>query len=386
MVAHLSKIKLIMKKYLFSILLQIPLLVFAQNQLRLKGEIKNFAANKSIYLIHIANQQEKLDSAKVLNGKFEFKIDIASPSIAILLLDHTGKDLIDKQSPKDIYRFFITPGEATLTASDSIANSIVVGLPIFKENDDFKRSTSSVEQKLIALNVEYSTLSPEKRDNQEIRQGFQDKYQTLLDDRQKAIAAFISSNPNSYISLYSLSSDLAKEEMNIELVENAYQNLSEGLKNNVLGRSIFERLNLAKKTSIGVLSTDFEEKTAEQIAIKLSNFKGQYVLIDFWASWCGPCRQENPNVVNAYEAFKDKNFTILGISTDESEEKWIKAVKADGLVWTQIRDRTTNIAQTYGINAIPKNFLIDPEGKIIAKNLRGPQLMETLDAILNKKK
>ena len=133
------------------------------------------------------------------------------------------------------------------------------------------------------------------------------------------------------------------------------------------------------------MAPEFEEKTAEQIAIKLSSFKGQYVLVDFWASWCGPCRQENPNVVEAYEAFKDKNFTVLGVSIDDREDLWTKAVNADGLVWTQLLDRTKSIAQLYGINAIPKNFLVNPEGKIVAKNLRGSALMKTLNEIINTK-
>lgn len=375
-----------MKKYFIYILLQIPLFVFAQNTFSLKGEIKNLSSDKNIYLIHLENQQEKLDSAKLNNGKFEFKINLANPSIAILLLDHSGKDLTDKKSQKDIYRFFIAQGDATLTASDSVANAQVSGLNIFKENEEFVKITQAVEQQLVALNTEFNLLTPEKRKNQEITQVFQDRYLALMQDRQQAIASFIASYPNSYVSLYALNTDLAKEDMDVKLVEESYQKLSDDLKKDALSIAISSKLELAKRTAIGVFATDFEEKTAEQIAIKLSSFKGQYVLIDFWASWCGPCRQENPNVVQAYETFKDKNFTILGISIDEREDLWVKAVKSDGLMWTQVLDRNSKIARIYGVNSIPKNFLVDPEGKIIAKNLRGPALLSKLNEVLNKKK
>lgn len=116
--------------------------------------------------------------------------------------------------------------------------------------------------------------------------------------------------------------------------------------------------------------------------VKLSSFRGKYVLIDFWASWCGPCRGENPNVVKAYNQFKDKNFTILGVSLDEDKGKWLQAIKADKLTWPHVSDLkgwTSAAAQAYGVNSIPANFLVDPEGKIIASNLRGGQLISTLN-------
>jgi len=375
-----------MKKIIFYILLQIPVFVFAQANFSLKGEIKNLTSTKNIYLIRLVNQKEELDSTKVTNGKFEFNIKNASPSIAILLLDHSGNALKEKNGSKDIYRFFIEPGLATLMASDSIANAQVKGLNIFKDHDDFLNITQFSDKQLGALNAEFAALPNEKRGNAEVIMGFQNRYLALMADRAKSIAGFIAAHPNSYISIYALNNDLATDNMDVDLVEKTYQNLSAELQQNSLAKIILSKLDLSKRTNIGVLAPDFEEKTAEQIAIKLSSFKGQYVLVDFWASWCGPCRQENPNVVEAYEAFKDKNFTILGVSIDDREDLWIKAVKADGLIWTQLLDRGKSIAQLYGINAIPKNFLVDPQGKIVAKNLRGPALMKTLSEILDSKK
>lgn len=120
--------------------------------------------------------------------------------------------------------------------------------------------------------------------------------------------------------------------------------------------------------------------------ITLSSFRGKYVLIDFWASWCGPCRQENPNVVRAYNAYKNKNFTILGVSLDEDKDKWLQAIKKDNLTWTHISDLKgwqSVAARDYQVNGIPANFLVDPNGNIIASNLRGEELSAKLDEVLN---
>lgn len=375
-----------MKKIFLSLLLQIPVLVFAQNTFSLKGQFTNLPASKTIYLIHVEDQGEKLDSAKVTNGKFEFNISLASPTLAILLLDHTGTDLTSRNSPKDFYRFFIEAGNATLSTTDSISKAKLNGLEIFNVHQQLLSSSAPIEEQLVALNKEFLSYPEDKRRDPKFTKGFQDRYEALLAQRKEAIAAFILKNPSSYVSLYSLNGDLATEDMSVDLVERTYNVLSDDLKKTALANAILTKLNLAKRTSIGVQAADFEAKTPEQIPIKLSNFKGQYVLIDFWASWCGPCRQENPNVVAAYETFKDKNFTVLGVSIDEKEDAWVKAVKQDGLVWTQLLDRTSEIANMYGINAIPKNFLVDPSGKIIAKNLRGAELMNTLQEVLGKKK
>src|SRR5690606_31430035 len=122
--------------------------------------------------------------------------------------------------------------------------------------------------------------------------------------------------------------------------------------------------------------------------VKLSDHKGKYLLVDFWASWCGPCRRENPNLVKAWQKYKDKGFDVFGVSLDRKKENWVKAIKDDQLTWTQVSDLkfwNSEAAKLYGVRAIPSNVLLSPDGTIIAKNLTGEALHSKLEQLLGSK-
>jgi peroxiredoxin len=140
-----------------------------------------------------------------------------------------------------------------------------------------------------------------------------------------------------------------------------------------------------KLLGYGQLAPGFTQNDTEGKPVSLSSFKGRYVLIDFWASWCGPCRQENPNVVRAFEKYKAKNFTVLGVSLDRDRQKWVQAIAADQLYWTQVSDLgfwNNAAAKLYRVSSIPQNYLLDPDGRIIGKNLRGEELNAFLEKTL----
>lgn len=182
-----------------------------------------------------------------------------------------------------------------------------------------------------------------------------------------------------------------------QFLESFVQSLPSRFPDSKLGADFTEKYNqmmgamnqqkqAAGAATNGATAPEIKLQAPDGNMVSLSSFRGKYVLIDFWASWCGPCRQENPNVVKAYQAFKDKNFTILGVSLDEDKDKWLEAIKKDNLTWTHISDLKgwqSVAARDYNVNGIPANFLVDPNGVIIASNLRGPELTAKLEQILN---
>ncbi len=167
--------------------------------------------------------------------------------------------------------------------------------------------------------------------------------------------------------------------------EQVYNAMSPELKSHPLSTYITSQLSEAKNVPVGQPMQDFTQADTAGKPVSLSSFKGKFILIDFWASWCGPCRRENPNVVKAFNTYRDKNFTILGVSLDKAKHSWIDAIQMDGLNWTQVSDLgfwNNAVAVQFGIRSIPQNYLIDPEGKIVGVNLRGAALQKKLARLL----
>lgn len=196
---------------------------------------------------------------------------------------------------------------------------------------------------------------------------------------------FVKSHLNSYMGLYVYYHNLLSRQFDPDELEPIYQQFSDTLRASELGKLSAEKLAGARRRLNGTKATDFKQTDVHGNMFTLSSLKGKYVLVDFWASWCVPCRAENPNLIKAYQALSDKNFEIVSVSLDNNRDSWLNAIKTDGLPWIQVCDLKgwkNEAALLYGISAVPQNFLIDPNGVIIARDLRGEGLTEKLTTLI----
>ncbi len=376
-----------MKRLMLSAALLFPLVTMAQEGYKINGKVGSLNAPAKVFLQYRTQNSMVLDSAKITNGAFEFKGSVSGPTPARLFLKHpeTAMKAAGKTAP-DILSIYLENKQMTLVSADSLVKATIKGSALNEQNARLTTMLKATAAKMAALQAEYASKSPEMQQDEAYRNTLEDRAELIEKEAAAINHQFIAANPNSYVALVAFGSNIGYE-IDPAVAEPVFNKFSAALKQSPLGMKTAEAISIAKRTQIGAMAPEFTQNDPNGKPVKLSEYRGKYVLIDFWASWCGPCRQENPNLVAAYHKYKDKNFTVLGVSLDRESGKdaWLKAIKDDGLTWTQVSDLKyfeNEAAVLYGIQAIPSNVLIDPSGKIVAKNLREKALHDKLNELL----
>ncbi len=340
----------------------------------IKGEIKG-KENGEIKLMKYANGKWKAeDSASIVKGKFELKGKADLPELRIISIP-----------PQTVVaQFFAENGTLSLTASmDSLSKTEVVGS---KSNDDFtilKKELSNISKETQGLQQKYNQAR--QSGDEEAMKRAQIDYEAMMGNQKVYTKNFVREHPKSTVSPLIILMQSAQE-MSAHEIDTLVAFLDPSIQGSIY---IAELKKLAEKirvTDLDAVAADFTQSTPEGTPLTLSSLRGKIVLLDFWASWCAPCRQENPALVATYTKFKDKGFDILGVSLDKEKGAWVKAITDDQLTWHQVSDLKylqNEVAVKYGVRTIPFSLLLGKDGKIIAKNLRGADLEKKIAELLH---
>lgn len=338
------------------------------------ASIRGIDDSTSIFL-YVRNEGEMkiLDTVELKNGKAEFKGVVESPEMMYINIGTTNKAI----------NLFVENAKIQVSVhADSLDKAVVTGSKTQDDFTAFRKALEPIEQRSNDLNQRYQ-VAMATGDTAAIRQIQADADQ-LWPDQNAAIRTFVMEKNSSFLTPYIIKNYLVFE-MEADQLDSMLSGLDTAIHKAPDYKFLAERLTVMRKVAIGQPALDFALNDPAGSPIAISSFKGKYLLIDFWASWCGPCRRENPNVVKLYNDFKGKGFEIIGVSFDDNRDNWLKAIDDDKLTWPHVSDLQgwgCEAGKLYAVNSIPATVLLNRDGVIVAKNLRGDALRKKLEELL----
>ena len=359
-----------MKKNIIVIALILASPFLHAQSLNLQGKLTNVKDASTVSLIDGVTSKE-LVSAKSVAGSFSLQTQLQYPSLLVLSIDG-----VTQKIP-------VFVGNENVSIEGDVQNITSIKIAGSVSHDVYNVYMSALNPKMIPY---VTTMQAASQEQNIVKKDSLNR--TAVNQSKDIIATFNTlykenaGSPVTTLMLLQFSNIFPEVKDNLASI---YGELAPSAKKGPFAEFIDKTIASSAFGQIGTMLPDFTQNDVNGKPFTLSSLKGKYVLVDFWASWCGPCRAENPNVVKAFNKYKSKNFTVLGVSLDQDKAKWLEAIKKDGLAWSHVSDLkywNNAVAAQFGIQSIPASFLIDPTGKIIARDLRGADLDKFLETNL----
>ncbi|QYJ67590.1 TlpA disulfide reductase family protein [Flavobacterium litorale] len=361
----------------------------ADNEYEITGKIADEAMNgKNVILEKQGGYTGyvPVDTATVEKGKFIFKGTVTEPSLHFISFqDNTGEKA----------NFILESGRITLDVDkDTIYNSVQGGTFNNEKLSEYTKAMKANNDKMTKFQKDNTPVMMEAREKQDTAtmERLNDEYEIIAKESEAANVAFIKENPKAYINVFILQQLMGSRTLESTELKELYNTIDPEVKETEEGKKLSETFTAMEEkeknrasVSNGNMAPDFAAPNPEGKTISLKEAMGKVTIIDFWASWCKPCRMENPNVVAMYEELHKDGLNIIGVSLDRDEDAWKKAIADDNLTWSQISNLKfweEPIAKKYGVESIPATFILDADGKIAAQNLRGEELKAKVKELL----
>ena len=351
------------------------------------GKIGTIGTPAKVYFDYMDNGTSHEDSALVVNGVFKFSGTISGNVTSRMAFDHTGqgKPHAIYAPGNDVIYFFFGKEKLQITSADSLSNAKITGSKVYDEFMAYNKQIGGTIMDLTkAVNVDFNSGTPEQQKDTAYMKAVDARYRQNIANRSLKQLEFAKNNPNSFFAVVALS-ESAGTKVDVAKIQPIYNALNPAVRNNDFGKELAQRITAATTTGVGVQAPAFTQNDVNGKPVSLASLKGKYVLVEFWASWCAPCRAGNPNLVKQYQLYKDKGFEIVSVSLDSDKAKWLDAIAKDGLPWIHVSDLkgwNNEVGRLYGVRAVPQSFLLDRDGKIIGNTLRDESLNQKLAELM----